>query len=138
MRGFFQRMTYSLQRLMAGRYGYDEFSKFLLIAAVVFSGLSYFPDLQMLYFVSVILLVYSLFRVMSKNFDKRRRELEKYFAVKRKITGRFSAEKKRWSERKTHRFFKCKNCKTVLRVPKGKGKIKISCPKCRNEIIKKT
>ncbi len=138
MRGFFQRISYSLQRLMMGRYGYDELSKFLLIAGVVFSVLSYFPDLQLLYFISVILLVYSLFRIMSKNFDKRRCELEKYFAVKRKITGWFSSKKKRWSERKMHRFFKCKNCKTVLRVPKGKGKIKISCPKCRSEIIKKT
>lgn len=138
MKGFFQRMSYSLGRFMTGRYGYDEFSKLLLITGAVVAFLSCFPDLELLYFVAIIPIVYAMFRAFSKNYDKRRRELDKYFTLKRKVLGSFSSKKKQWAERKTHRFFKCKNCKTVLRVPKGKGKIKISCPKCRSEIIKKT
>ena len=138
MRGFFQRVGYTLQQFMRGRYGYDALSKVLLISAVIFSFLSCFPDLQLLYLASFILLVFSVYRSLSKNFEKRRAELNAYLRISGKIKGGLETKKKQWRERKTHRYFKCKSCKTTLRVPKNKGKIKIRCPKCGSELIRKT
>lgn len=138
MRGFFQRVSYTLSRFMTGRYGYDSFGRFLIITALVLSVLSYIPDFGWMYLLSSAVLIYALFRILSRNHAKRRNELNKYIKLSAKPKAWFAKNKRMWSERKTHRYFKCKTCRTVLRVPKGRGKIKISCPKCKSEIIRKT
>ena len=138
MRRWLEKLNYTLGRWMYGRYGHDALSRFLVIASLVLAFLSCFPYLGVLYLLAFILIVFSLFRTFSKNHEKRRRELAAYTRISSKVSGWFSRRKRQWKERKTHRYFKCKTCKTVMRVPKGRGKIKISCPKCRAETIKKT
>ena len=83
-------------------------------------------------------LLFSVFRTLSKNTQKRASENYKYFVCKNKVLSRFRRLKTRFQERKTHRYFRCPQCKATVRVPKGKGKIRITCPKCRNQFIKKT
>ena len=75
--------------------------------------------------------------MFSKNHEKRRAELRWYYEKKNKYTNIISSQKKLHQMRKTHRIYKCKNCKTMLRVPKGVGKIKITCSKCKTTMIKK-
>lgn len=123
---------------MAGRYGYDELSRAMTIVACVLIVLSLFPDLQIFSFVALILWIWSLIRAYSKNISKRQLERQRYLQFTGKIKGWFSGKKRAWTERKTHCFFKCPNCKKTLRVPKGKGKIKITCPECKTQIVKET
>ena len=131
MRGFFHRLGNTLQRFMYGRYGNDSLNTALMILSIILIFLSALPYCDILYAVAAVLWGFTIFRMFSRNITKRRQELQKYQSIVSKL-------KRRFADRKTHRYFKCKNCKTVLRVPKGKGKIKISCPKCHTEIIRKT
>lgn len=85
-----------------------------------------------------VVLIWAIVRAMSRNHTKRREELGKYYGIKKKITDKFSLWKVIWKERKTHVFFKCKNCGAVLRVPKNRGDIVVTCPKCKSKIDKHT
>ncbi len=133
-----QQFTIKMQQFMAGRYGNDEFTLVLLVLSMIFTFLGNFRVLRFLYFIGIAIICYALFRVLSKNYEARRKELNWYlrWSVKPKSELKLFGNKIR--DRKTHRYFKCKECKTVLRVPKGRGKIEITCPKCRVKVIKKT
>lgn len=138
MKKWFQNLGQKLQAFMYGRYGYDELSKAISVAAIVCIVLALFPELQFFSYVALALWVWALIRCYSKNISKRRTEREAYLRFTGKIKGWFIWKKRAWSERKTHRYFKCPNCKKVLRVPKGKGKIRITCPECKTQITKNT
>ena len=84
------------------------------------------------------LLIYSLFRTFSKRTQARAAENYRYFVCKNKVLGWFRRGKARWQDRKTHRYFRCPQCRATVRVPKGKGKIRITCPKCRHQFVKKS
>ena len=138
MKNLFQNLKEKLSRSMEGRYGMDELSMVLNTVIIVLIFLGYIPHMQWLVIVTWLVLIWSVYRSMSRNITKRREELNKYYAVKKKITDKFSLWKTIWKERKTHVFFKCKNCGAVLRVPKGRGEIVVTCPKCKSKIDKKT
>lgn len=127
-----------LRNFMIGRYGPDQFYFALFIGALLFSLLSAIPGLALLSVISYALLIYAVFRMLSRNIAKRRREndvfLRYWWPIRYKITSRVL----RFKSRKTHKFFKCPGCKNVLRVPKGKGKIQITCPKCGERFERKT
>jgi hypothetical protein len=132
------RFAVKMQQFMVGRYGNDEFTMFLLIASLIFTFLGNFRPLRILYFIGSILIFYSLFRSLSKNYEARRKELNWYLRWSEKPKAELKLLGNRIRDRKTHKYFKCKECKTVLRVPSGRGKIEITCPKCRAKTIKKT
>ncbi len=138
----FRNFLYSLgQRMnsfMYGRYGYDALSRFISIACIVLFVLHIITGLWLLYLLAFVLLAWSVFRTLSKNYEARRKELNKYLAFSGKITAWFRLRKRMFNERKTTKYYKCKNCKAYLRVPKGRGRLEISCPKCKNTFIKKT
>lgn len=135
-------MRERFQRFMSGRYGADELSKTLSIAVVVclvvslFSGL--LPVLSILYWIGLGLMVYNTYRMFSRNVSKRHEENQKFLNARYQAAVKKNARKKRWEQRDTYRFFKCPSCKQQVRVPKGRGKICITCPKCRAEFIKKS
>ena len=133
-----QRVAVKIQQFMVGRYGNDEFTLFLLISSMIFTFLGNFRYLRLLYFVGLAMICYSLFRVLSKNYEARRKELNWYLRWSEKPKAELKLLGNKFRDRKTHKYFKCKECKTVLRVPKGRGKIEITCPKCRMKMIKKT
>lgn len=123
---------------MYGRYGNDILSRHLSILALILLLVSYIPYLRFLWFVAVFVMIFSTFRMFSKNTSSRRKELEKYLGFGNKIKKFINLKKEKFRNRKTHKYLKCKNCKANLRVPKGKGKIEITCPKCKSTIIKRT
>ena len=135
---FLQKLTTKFQQFMVGRYGNDEFTFFLSIVGLILSFFGNFKYLRILYFVGLFMIVFSLFRSFSKNYEARRKELNWYlrWSIKPKAELKLLGNKIR--DRKTHKYFKCNSCKTVLRVPKGRGKIEVTCPKCRAKVIKKT
>ena len=138
MRNFLQNFAYKLQRFMIGRYGTDELNILLSIIGFILVILSFVPPMRFLYIPAFILLLFSLFRSYSRNISARQKERRIYLNLKYKISSPFSLTAKKWRDRKTHKYYKCKKCKAIMRVPKGKGKIEITCPKCANKIIKKT
>ncbi len=126
------------QRFMSGRYGADQLSKFLLGVCVVCIVLNMFTRTSVFYWLALILLVYSYFRIFSRNHAKRYKENQQYLGLKNKIVSRFQRERSYAKERKTHHIYTCPNCKQKIRVPKGKGKICVTCPKCKTEFVKKS
>lgn len=134
----FGRFASKMQQFMTGRYGSDQFTLFLSIAGLVSAFFGNFKYLRFLYFVGIAMIIYGLFRSLSKNYEARRKELNWYLVWSEKPKAQIKLLMNKIRDRKTHRYFKCKECKTVLRVPKGRGKIEITCPKCRMKTIKKT
>ena len=132
------KMRQKFQQFMSGRYGADQLSRLLMVITLVVLVLSMFRPLRFLYIVAMVLLVYTYFRMFSRNVEKRYAENQKYLNWKYRLVVKKDQRKKRWAQRKTYHFYKCPNCKQTVRVPRGKGKICITCPKCRTEFVKKS
>ncbi len=126
-----------LRKFMAGRYGADRLSVFLLILSVIFRLIG---DASMSVFIMVgyILLFLSMYRILSKDIQKRKMENYKFAILVSPIYSRLKKMQARLKGLKTHKYYKCSKCKTILRVAKGKGKILVTCPKCSTKFIKKT
>ena len=141
-------MKERVRKFMEGRYGADALNRFLtvcgwvlLLLGFVLSALDSKVALSvgsLLVTLSWALLIFSIFRTLSKNTSQRASENYKYFVYKNKVTGWFRRLKTRWQDRKVHRYFKCPQCHATVRVPKGKGKIRITCPKCKHQFVKKS
>ncbi len=127
-----------LRRFMYGRYGMDQLSTALIFGALLFMILSSLFGSQILNTISLALLVYSYFRILSRNTTKRYAENTKFLQLVNPLQKWFKQKKARIKGMKTHRYFKCPSCKQDLRVPKGKGKITITCPKCKTEFSAKS
>ncbi|MCD8088717.1 MAG: zinc-ribbon domain-containing protein [Oscillospiraceae bacterium] len=130
-----------MEQFMYGRYGQDEFSRFLMIAALVLFVLALIFNGYagtIFYAVAVVALVYDLIRIMSRNLYKRQQENEWYLKKRKAVTGWFRSLKDRWQQRKEYRFYRCPSCHTLLRVPRGKGKILVTCRKCGRRFERKT
>ena len=131
--GWFQQLGYKVkagaQRFMMGRYGTDKLNSLLLWIAVALTLLSIFlPTGWHLISVSLsyALMGIVIFRCLSRNTYKRHKENRRYLNLLERLKDR------------EHKYFTCPRCKQSVRVPKGKGKIAITCPKCREKFIQKT
>ena len=134
-------MMQRFMRFMYGRYGMDEFNFFLLVFAMVVLIIAIFvpvPASLIIRLIALAATAFAVFRALSKNRYARNKELKAYNKIRFAITGVFKRIKIRFSQRKTHGFYRCPECKTTVRVPKGRGKIRISCPKCGNTFIRKS
>lgn len=138
MRQWLEKLGRKMSAFMIGRYGTDELSRFLVFTGLGVMLLSWIPVLRILYPISWVLIVIAYFRSFSKNIIKRSAERDRFLRRTSKIRGKFNVWKRMWHDRSTHSYFKCPNCKTLVRVPKGKGRIAITCTKCRTEFIKTT
>ena len=123
-----------LSRLMAGRYGTDKLNLALLVTAlllclapIVLSLFFYIPLLNLVLTVlSYALMGIAIFRIFSRNKYRRYEENRRYLRLLERLKDR------------THRYYSCPRCHQDVRVPRGKGKIAITCPKCREKFIRKT
>ncbi len=131
-------MREKFQRFMAGRYGVDELSKFLNIVLLVLLVMSIFIRSGILYLLALGILIYSYFRMFSRNISKRYEENQKFVNFRYRNVVKWNNFKKRFAQRKEYRFYHCPQCKQTVRVPRGRGKICITCPKCRTEFVKKS
>ena len=127
-----------LKKFMVGRYGTDKLGIALLISSVIFSLIGSIVDLQVLIFISYIPLIWCIFRIFSKNIHARVNENNKFlnlytplkYSIKEKIKLIFGT--------KTHKYYRCKKCGQIIRIPRGKGKIEVTCPKCKHRFITKS
>lgn len=131
-------MREKLQRFMMGRNGTDQFNRFLLGVTLAILIVSLFVRVNLLYFIGLALLIWTYFRMLSKNIAARSAENERYLKATAGISRFFRQKKSHFQQRKIYRFYKCPSCGQEVRVPKGKGHIRITCPKCRTEFDKTT
>lgn len=135
------RFRERIARFMYGRYGMDPLGRFLTIFALVLLVVSMFIQglaSSILWLVALAALVWCYARALSRRFDKRRAENNKYMRVRSAVMRWFASLRTRWSQRKEYRFFRCPSCHALLRVPKGKGRIQLTCRKCGNRFERKS
>ena len=124
------RFVSGMRRFMAGRYGTDKLNTTILGIGVALCLISIFFRLPLvnmiLTTVSYAMMIWAIFRCLSRNTYKRYEENRRFLQLKDRLKDR------------THRYFSCPRCHQSVRVPKGKGKIAITCPKCKERFIKKT
>ncbi|WP_242844301.1 intracellular growth attenuator family protein [Candidatus Soleaferrea massiliensis] len=126
-----------LRRFMMGRYGADQLSFALLILYFVLTLVSQTIRWPYLMLIALLPIAWCFFRMLSRNVQKRYAENLVFLKFWNPVKGWFSRHFGRMRD-KTHRYYRCPQCSQQLRVPKGRGKIEISCPKCHTKFIKKT
>lgn len=130
LRQFFARMGAGLRNFMSGRYGTDKLNMLILGIGLVASLVSMWvrvPTLNLALFVmSYGMMIWAIFRALSRNTYKRYQENRRFL----QIVGRLKDRQ--------NRYFDCPKCHQLVRVPRGKGKISITCPRCREKFIRKT
>ena len=132
--GFFRnliaQLSAGLRRFMAGRYGSDKLNTAILMAALVLVLVYTFVPFGVvklvLWIISYVLMIWAIFRMLSRNTYRRYQENRRFLQFVDGIRDR------------EHRYYNCPTCRQRVRVPRGKGKIAISCPKCREKFIRKT
>ncbi len=155
------RFRYKFIQFMQGRYGADQFGQFLSGVILVLIVLEMFLRVPMLWWISLLLLIYMYFRMFSRNIAKRYQENQKYLeitgklrrsgfgqsmgSVFRKLGDRirglsYKAACAREQRKRNAGFhiYKCPQCGQKIRIPKGKGKIMVRCPKCGKEFKKRS
>lgn len=131
MNNFWEQFKWKLYRFMQGRNGRDELAKAVLYASLVLYLGGAFLRWDALRLIGYLLFVYYLFRVLSKNLMARREENRKFVTV-------IETYRIKFEQRKDYKIFKCKGCGRNIRVPRGKGKIEVTCPMCGKKTIHRT
>ena len=131
-------MKERMQRFMAGRYGNDQLNQFIFIVAIISMVLEIITRQSLFYTLTLVLLILAYVRVFSRNINKRYEENMKFLQKKDAILNKFRKQKYYAAQRRNYHIYTCPQCKQKSRIPKGKGKISITCPKCRTSFIKKS
>ena len=131
-------MRDKFMRFMQGRYGMDQFGRFIAAVALFCALLSMFLRHNLFYWIALALIAYSYFRMFSRNVRKRYDENVRFLNKTAKIRGFFKSQKNLMAQRKDYHIYTCPGCKQKIRIPRGKGKIEIRCPKCGTTFIKKS
>lgn len=130
-------MKEKLYRFMQGRYGSDQLNRFLMILALILMVMSMF-GVPFAYLLGIACMVYAYFRMFSRNIYKRRMENSAYMKYEYKVKQKLATWKRDMKQRKTHHIYRCPSCKQKIRIPKGRGRIEIRCPKCCHTFIKRS
>ena len=125
------RIREFLYRFMRGRYGTDELGKVSLYISCILCIISSLTDWILLYYLGMIGLIYSMYRCFSKDINRRMLENQRFLK-------RLNLDKVRFEQRKEYKIFKCKSCGRNIRIPRGKGKIEVTCPACGNKTRHRT
>ena len=129
-RQFSAKLSQNLRSFMAGRYGVDRLNMAILGAGLIASLLSMFSKAPLwnltLFVLSYGLMIWAIFRTLSRNTYQRYQENRKFLQFFDRLKDRQNC------------YFNCPKCHQMVRVPRGKGKISITCPRCREKFVKKT
>lgn len=123
-------MNNKIRNFMYGRYGIDDLYKLLLIICFILLVINMFLNNNIIRIIELLLIFIILYRSLSKNISRRKKENDKYLNIKNRIIKNFNYNKKKYEERNTHMYKKCPNCKQKIRLPLKKGKHTVKCPNC--------
>ncbi len=127
-----------LQRIMIGRNGPDPLSFALLLLSMLLSIFSRIKYLSVLSILSYAVLVYCIYRMLSRNIVRRQAENQKFMALYNPVAYKVRSWMNRFHDYQHYKYFKCPNCKMKLRAPRGRGKISVTCQRCKTVFQKKT
>jgi predicted RNA-binding Zn-ribbon protein involved in translation (DUF1610 family) len=131
-------MKEKIRHFMTGRYGVDELTRFILLFDCLLMVLSFIIRSDVLNFICILLIIICYVRMFSKNHSHRYKENQIYMQFYRNFFAKLTRFKFDLQQHRTYHIYKCPNCKQKIRIPRGKGKISITCPKCRNQFIKRS
>lgn len=123
---------------MIGRYGQDELGKFILSLTLILLVINLFVKTSALSAVALMLIFYSYYRIFSRDTSARYAENKKFLDTIEPLRRKFFTSKNKFENRKVYKYIKCPSCKLEMKVPKGKGKIKVTCKSCGNKFIIKS
>ncbi|MCC8123579.1 MAG: hypothetical protein LIO58_08555 [Oscillospiraceae bacterium] len=118
-----------LRRMMYGRYGSDQLSVFLIVIYIILGLVGMITRLSFLSWIGLVFLMIACFRVFSRNVPRRRAENMRFMNLAAPLI-RWLKMRRTIARDKEHRYFRCPNCGQCLRVPRGKGKVTITCRAC--------
>lgn len=133
-----ENMRERFRRFMVGRYGTDALNQFLSVASVVLIIIAIITRVRVFTWLGLALLLWCYYRSFSRNISKRTEENYRYYNIQQRIENKFRAFKDQWANRKQYHYYRCPQCRQKLRVPRGRGRIQISCPRCGTQFIKKS
>ena len=137
-------MRDKFNKFMQGRYGVDDLSRFTMGVALVLIILAMFANIfsrtvgSTLTFSGSQQSYMHIYVFFSRNIQQRYAENQKFLQMTSKFRFRFNKEKDLMKQRKTHHIYSCPGCGQKIRIPKGKGKIEIECPKCHTKFVKRS
>lgn len=129
-------MKEKLRHFMIGRYGVDELSRFILMFDCALMVISFLIRSNILNITCIVIIILCYLRMFSRNYSQRYKENQMYLRYYNKVSAKMAQVKYNLNQRKIYHIYKCPTCKQKIRIPKGKGKISITCPKCKNVFIK--
>lgn len=132
-----QKVKDAVARFMYGRYGSDQLSRFLLIAGIVLYVLSWITGFTLFSYLGLALYIWTLFRMFSRNVEKRGAENQKYLRFFGNMKANATQAKNRSKNSKEYKYFRCPKCKSWLKLPRGVGEVTVTCGKCKNQFRKK-
>ena len=135
---FFQRLKMSLARFMQGRHGPDNLGMFTLLTGLACSLLGSFTRLGLLSLIGFVLYIMTLFRMFSRNHEKRMAENRKYIELTSNWKTKICQFSKRMKNRRDYKYFKCPECKVLLRTKRGSGEKDITCVRCGHQFKQKS
>lgn len=131
-------MREKIQRFMIGRYGVDQFGRFLLWAAIVCMFLDILFRIRGINWLALLLLIFAYFRILSRDISRRYQENQKYLGYEFRVREKLKRWKFRVQEMKHYHIYRCPSCGQKIRIPRGRGRVSIHCPKCGTDFIKKS
>lgn len=131
-------MREKIQRFMIGRYGVDEYNRFLMGVTMGSIVLNLFIRTYFLYLLGVLCLILCYYRMISRKINKRFCENQKYLNLEFKVKESWKNQIFKFQQNRKYHIYKCPGCGQKIRIPRGKGKISIHCSKCSTDFIKKS
>ena len=131
-------MKQKLQHFMMGRYGADQLGQLLMGSSVVLLLLSMLFRVDIFYILALGIMGYEYYRMMSRKIGQRQAENQKFLNWRYRLAVKWNREREHFRQRKTCRFYRCPSCRQKVRVPRGKGKICITCPSWKTEFVGKS
>ncbi|MDU5571097.1 MAG: hypothetical protein E6064_07395 [Peptoniphilus harei] len=127
-----------MRKFMIGRYGQDELGKFILSLALILLIINLFVKTAALSAAALVLIIYSYYRIFSRDVRARYAENKKFLTSLDPLRRKFFSSKNKYDNRKVYKYIKCPKCKFEMKVPKNKGKIRVTCKKCGEKFIVKS
>ena len=123
---------YNIAELLADKCIYTEIMDKTGASSAIISRVSLFT------YLGAALLIFCYYRTFSRNISKRTEENYRFYSLKDRFNNKFRSLKEQWANRKLYHYYRCPQCRQKLRVPRGRGRIQISCPRCGTQFIKKS
>ena len=132
-----QRFKDGVRNFMIGRNGADQLSMAMLIAGIVLSLLTAITKLGIFNLLGLIVLILTIFRMFSRNLEKRRAENQKFVSFRANFGANAKQLMNRLKNMKKYKYFKCPQCGARLRLPRKVGEVTVTCGKCKNQFKQK-